>query len=108
MHQTKKGNQWSFGMKAHLGADVQSGLVHRVTGTAAHVADIAQTRALRHGGSHGGRHGQRTHRAIGASQSTSAGAGGASLYQRHSAALPSCSSGRQRDTFTGLPCRRFQ
>ena len=49
MHQTKKGNQWYFGMKAHSGADAQSGLVHSVTGTAAHVADIAQTHALLHG-----------------------------------------------------------
>jgi transposase, IS5 family len=49
MHQTKKGNQWYFGMKAHIGVDAQSGLVHRVTGTAANVADIAQTHALLHG-----------------------------------------------------------
>jgi len=49
MHQTKKGNQWHFGMKAHIGADAQSGLVHRVTGTAANVADIAQTHELLHG-----------------------------------------------------------
>ena len=49
MHQTKKGNQWHFGMKAHIGADAQSGLVHTVTGTAANVADIAQTRELLHG-----------------------------------------------------------
>src|SRR6187551_3898336 len=34
MHQTKKGNQWYFGMKAHIGVDVASGLVHTVTGTA--------------------------------------------------------------------------
>ena len=34
MHQTKKGNQWYFGMKAHIGADTQSGLVHTVAGTA--------------------------------------------------------------------------
>jgi len=49
MHQTKKGNQWYFGMKAHLGVDVHSGLVHTVTGTAANVADLAQTQALLHG-----------------------------------------------------------
>ena len=49
MHQTKKGNQWYFGMKAHIGVDAQSGLVHSVTGTAANVADIAQTHALLHG-----------------------------------------------------------
>jgi IS5 family transposase len=49
MHQTRKGNQWHFGMKAHIGADAQSGLVHTVTGTAAKVADIAQTHALLHG-----------------------------------------------------------
>jgi IS5 family transposase len=49
MHQTKKGNQWHFGMKAHIGVDAQSGLVHTVTGTAANVADIVQTHALLHG-----------------------------------------------------------
>jgi IS5 family transposase len=49
MHQTKKGNQWHFGMKAHIGVDAQSGLVHSVSGTAAKVADIAQTHALLHG-----------------------------------------------------------
>jgi len=49
MHQTKKGNQWYFGMKAHIGVDAQSGLIHGVTGTAANVADIAQTHALLHG-----------------------------------------------------------
>jgi len=49
MHQTKKGNAWHFGMKAHIGVDAHSGLVHTVTGTAANVADIAQTHALLHG-----------------------------------------------------------
>lgn len=49
MHQTKKGNQWFFGMKAHIGADAASGLVHSVTGTAANVSDISQTHELLHG-----------------------------------------------------------
>jgi IS5 family transposase len=49
MHQTKKGNQWYFGMKAHIGADVESGLVHTVTVTAANVADVAETGNLLHG-----------------------------------------------------------
>jgi len=49
MHQTKKGNQWHFGMKAHIGVDVVSGLVHTVKGTAANEADITQTAALLHG-----------------------------------------------------------
>lgn len=49
MHQTKKGNQYYFGMKAHIGVDSQSGLVHTVTGTAAHVADITETEKLLHG-----------------------------------------------------------
>ena len=49
MHQTKKGNQWYFGMKAHIGVDVASGVVHTVTGTAANEADINQTAALLHG-----------------------------------------------------------
>jgi len=49
MHQTKKGNQWPFGMKAHIGVDVASGVVHTVTGTAANKADINQTAVLLHG-----------------------------------------------------------
>jgi IS5 family transposase len=49
MHQVKKGNQWHFGMKAHIGVDAKSGLVHALTGTAANVADITQTHALLHG-----------------------------------------------------------
>ena len=49
MHQTKKGNQWHFGMKAHIGADRDSGLVHTVLATAANVADITQTAELLHG-----------------------------------------------------------
>ena len=50
MHQTKKGNQWYFGMKAHIGTDDASGLVHSVEGTAANVSDISQAHALLHGG----------------------------------------------------------
>ncbi len=42
MHQTRKGNQWYFGMKVHVGADVNSGAVHSVTTTAANVADIIE------------------------------------------------------------------
>jgi transposase, IS5 family len=49
MHQTKKGNQWHFGMKAHIGVDKDSGLVHTVVSTAANVSDISQTPALLHG-----------------------------------------------------------
>ena len=49
MHQTKKGQQWYFGMKAHIGADASSGLVHTVVGTAANVSVISQTHELLHG-----------------------------------------------------------
>ena len=49
MHQTKKGNQWFFGMKAHIGVDRDSGLVHTVVATAANVADVTQTDKLLHG-----------------------------------------------------------
>jgi IS5 family transposase len=49
MHQTKKGNQWYFGMKAHVGADMESGIVHTVVGTAANVADVTCAPALLHG-----------------------------------------------------------
>ena len=49
MHQTKKGNQWHFGMKAHIGVDADSGLVHTVIGTAANVHDVTQAHGLLHG-----------------------------------------------------------
>ena len=49
MHQTRKGNQWHFGMKAHIGVDVASGVVHTLTGTAANEADINQMAAVLHG-----------------------------------------------------------
>ena len=49
MHQTKKGNQWHFGMRAHIGGDANSGLVHTVVGTAANVNDVTQAHALVHG-----------------------------------------------------------
>ncbi len=49
MHQTKKGNQWHFGMKAHAGVDADSGLVHSVATTAAHAHDVTLAHALLHG-----------------------------------------------------------
>ena len=49
MHQTKKGNQWHFGMKAHIGADAASGLVHTVRGTAANTHDVVEANALLQG-----------------------------------------------------------
>lgn len=42
MHQTKKGNQWYFGMKAHIAVDAESGLVHTVTTTPANEAGVDQ------------------------------------------------------------------
>lgn len=42
MHQTRKGNQWYFGMKAHVGVDAGTGYVHTVTATAANVHDLEQ------------------------------------------------------------------
>ena len=49
MHSSKKGNQWYFGMKAHIGVDAESGLVHSVRGTSGHVSDIAEANNLLHG-----------------------------------------------------------
>jgi len=49
MHQTKKGNQWYFGMKGHIGVDVDSGIVHSVEGTAANVHDRKKLHDLLHG-----------------------------------------------------------
>ena len=50
MHQAKKGNQWHFWMKAHIGVDLESGLVHTVVGTAANVSDVVIASELLHGG----------------------------------------------------------
>lgn len=49
MHQTKKGNQWHFGMKAHIGVDADSGLVHTVATTPANESDVEQVADLLHG-----------------------------------------------------------
>ena len=49
MHQTRKGNQWYFGLKAHIGADRDSKLVHTMVVTAANVADVTKTAELLHG-----------------------------------------------------------
>ncbi|MBD5134849.1 MAG: IS5 family transposase [Lachnospiraceae bacterium] len=46
MHQTKKGNEWYFGMKVHAGVDAGSGYVHTITGTSANVHDIVETSKL--------------------------------------------------------------
>ena len=46
MHQTKKGNEWYFGMKVHSGIDAGSGYVHTITGTSANVHDIVETSKL--------------------------------------------------------------
>lgn len=42
MNQTKKGKQWFFGMKIHVGSDVASGLVHTMSVTPANASDISQ------------------------------------------------------------------
>src|SRR5471030_339452 len=49
MHQSKKGKNWFFGMKAHIGVDVASGLTHTLVGTAGNVTDVTQAHALLHG-----------------------------------------------------------
>ena len=49
MHQTKKGNQWYFGMKVHAGVDKDSGLIHSVIVTAANVHDLTAAADLLHG-----------------------------------------------------------
>ena len=49
MHQTKKGNQWYFGMKAHIGVDSRTKLIHSVAATAAHVHDSQMLPKLLHG-----------------------------------------------------------
>jgi IS5 family transposase len=49
MKQSKKGNQWFFGMKAHIGVDAESGLVHSVRGTSGNVNDVVEANRLLHG-----------------------------------------------------------
>ena len=49
MHQTRKGSNWHFGMKAHIGVDAESGLTHTVVTTPANTHDVTQTHALLHG-----------------------------------------------------------
>ncbi|KAF1048545.1 IS5 family transposase [Xylophilus sp.] len=49
MHQSKKGQQYYFGMKAHIGVDADSGLVHTVRGTAGNIADVVEANSLLHG-----------------------------------------------------------
>jgi len=49
MKQSKKGNQWHFGMKAHIGVDAESGLVHTVKGTSGNVNDVVVANQLLHG-----------------------------------------------------------
>ena len=49
MHQTKKGNEWHFGMKMHIGVDDRDGLIHSVETTAANVHDLNAADQLLHG-----------------------------------------------------------
>jgi transposase, IS5 family len=49
MHQTKKGNQWYFGMKIHAGVDKDTGLIHSIVTTAANVHDLTPAAELLHG-----------------------------------------------------------
>jgi IS5 family transposase len=49
MHQTRKGNQWCFGMKVHAGVDKDSGLIHSIVVTAANVHDLTPAAELLHG-----------------------------------------------------------
>ena len=49
MHQTKKGNEWHFGMKAHVGVDSKTKVIHSVVATGANVADIIVLPDLLHG-----------------------------------------------------------
>ena len=49
MHQTKKGNRWYFGLKAHIGVDSKEGHVHSVATSAASLADCQMLPELLHG-----------------------------------------------------------
>src|SRR5690606_5791925 len=49
MRQTRKGNQWYFGMKAHIGVDADTGITHTLVTTPANTSDVTQAHALLHG-----------------------------------------------------------
>lgn len=49
MHQTRKGNEWYFGMKLHIGVDAALGLIHTLATTAANVSDVVMVGQLLHG-----------------------------------------------------------
>ena len=49
MHQAKKGNEWHFGMKLHIGVDADTGLAHSMTTTTANVNDVTEAHRLLHG-----------------------------------------------------------
>ncbi len=50
MDQTKKGNEWRFGMKLHIGVDAGTGLAQSLGATATNVADVTEAHRLLHGG----------------------------------------------------------
>ena len=50
MRQTKKGNEWRFGMKVHIGVDAETGVVHSMSTTSANVHDVTEAHRLLHGG----------------------------------------------------------
>ena len=50
MRQTKKGNEWRFGMKVHIGVDSETGVVHSMSTTSANVHDVTEAHRLLHGG----------------------------------------------------------
>ena len=49
MRQTKKGNEWRFGMKVHIGVDSETGVVHSMSTTSANVHDVTEAHRLLHG-----------------------------------------------------------
>ena len=49
MRQTKKGNEWYFGMKVHIGVDSETGVVHSMSATSANVHDVTEAHRLLHG-----------------------------------------------------------
>ena len=53
MRQTKKGNEWRFGMKVHIGVDSETGVVHSMSTTSANVHDVTEAHRLLHGGRNG-------------------------------------------------------
>jgi hypothetical protein len=97
MHSSQKGNEWHFGMKAHIGVDADSGLVHTVIGTSGNVADVVEGNSLLHGQETDGFGDASKTAAITSSENLGPVALTNQSCSGHPQGLSECSAERQRD-----------